>query len=291
MRRFIETASLYTTTKDIEVPPDPSTMIPDAVQSYCPICKEIRVFSADFYKDSEPRTGRAQVVNSKRERIQDPQNWPGAWKLDAIRNTGVYRFVGMCTYCKSTDFSCFLVIKPLDGTIRKVGQNVPPWMKPTKPEIQKALGDDYHLYQRALALMSEGFGMGACAYLRRLLEDQIDPLIEKLRSNESERGASADRLAEIDGIRNGRDFAAKARAVLQVVPESIRAEGNPLITLHSGYSAGMHGWSEEDCLAVAELSVEALEHVIVNLADQPKKHRDYVARLKALDKKRAEGGQ
>lgn len=267
----------------------PSTMIPDAVESYCLTCKQMRVFSSEFYRDREERIRQGgHLVNS--DRLQPAKDhWPGRWKREAKLATGIYTFAGLCASCRISTLSVFILIRPEEQWVQKIGQFPEPWRKPVPTAIQKALGTDFVLYQRARALISEGFGMGACAYLRRLLEDQIDPLLDMLAELEEARGSTPERIEEIARIKGGRDFAQKARTVVAVLPASLSySGGNPLITLHSGYSAGMHGWSEEDCVAVAELSIQTLGHLIVTLSEHPQKHREYVERLKAIDKKRAE---
>jgi hypothetical protein len=289
VRKLIEQGSLYQKANDLDIPPDVITILPDAAEVFCPMCKRLRVFSADYYKDRENRVREGTLIPAAASRPQEWQQWPQPWKIKGLLNSGVYRFVGLCTYCKSADFSCFLLARADGRYVQKIGQSIPPWRKPAKPEVQKALGEDFEFYQRARALIGEGYGMGACAYLRRLIEDEIDPLLDKLANVETERGSSPERIAEIEAIRTGRDFARKATAVYSVVPEILQIPGiNPLITLHSAYSAGMHGLAESECLEIANDTLMILERVIVHLSNSPHEQRSYVEKVKQLEARRRE---
>ncbi|MDP9179110.1 MAG: hypothetical protein M3O61_15640 [Gemmatimonadota bacterium] len=174
-------------------------------------------------------------------------------------------------------------------SVQKVGQTPPPWKKATNALIEKALGDRADLLRRANALIGEGYGIGACAYLRRLLEDEIDPLMDQLIEFQEAISANERRIEELQLIKAGRDFSAKANAVYDVLPEILRVPGhNPLKSVHSIYSAGMHGLSEEECLEIAVDTVAVLSQILMHLAERPRERRGYVDKIKELERRRKE---
>jgi hypothetical protein len=71
-----------------------------------------------------------------------------------------------------------------DSLTQKAGQ-LPMWLPAIPKEIKDELGDDSEIYQKALRNMNEGYGIGACAYLRRLIEKHINPLLQVLHGCES----------------------------------------------------------------------------------------------------------
>jgi len=148
-----------------------------------------------------------------------------------------------------------------------------------------ALGEDIALYRKAVTLESESFGVGACAYLRRLLENQIDPMMTSLIEFKQAVSATDEEIGDLERIRTSKDFSAKATEIYHVLPEHIRIDGhNPLITLHRAYSADMHGLSDEECVEIAKDTLEALAFVLTHLAERPRQRRSYVDKIKELDR-------
>jgi hypothetical protein len=125
--------------------------------------------------------------------------------------------------------------------IRKVGQ-VPPYDISIAPGLQNALGEDAHLYKRAQICMSQSFGIAACSYLRRLMENQITPLLKMVYDARKEEGEDVDELWEIMGEKIAEK---KIRLANQVLPRSLEVSGdNPLELIYDKLSAGLHRQSE-----------------------------------------------
>jgi len=134
--------------------------------------------------------------------------------------------------------------------IMKVGQ-WPPWLPRIGKKLEKLLGNNIDNYKKGICCEQEGFGVGALAYYRRIIEDKIDGLLdalyemftkeEKEKYEDDLRKAKAERVAE-----------KKIEIVKEILPSRLRPDGvNPLARLHSSLSAGLHSKPEEECLEIA----------------------------------------
>ncbi len=74
------------------------------------------------------------------------------------------------------------------------------WMPKVDPIIMKEFGDDAVFFRKALANLGEGYGIGACAYLRPLIEKYINPLLELLYELKQQEGASQEDLDKIQEV-------------------------------------------------------------------------------------------
>ena len=72
-------------------------------------------------------------------------------------------------------------------TLTKCGEY--PSMPPRVDEaILKVFPNDAELLKKAVCCLKDGFGVGAFAYLRQVLEDRIDVFIAEIRKNATEQG-------------------------------------------------------------------------------------------------------
>jgi len=104
-----------------------------------------------------------------------------------------------CITCNGL-FQCFLEVNLKQGYIRKIGQN-PPYNIAIPREIASDLAGDIALYKNAIVCLSQSYGIGACIYLRRLLESKINPLLEVLYETRKAEGGSAEELSKLQ-LRN-----------------------------------------------------------------------------------------
>lgn len=99
------------------------------------------------------------------------------------------------------------------------------------PELKAALGEDVGLYRRALECMAESFGLGACAYLRRLLENQAAPLLRLLLAVKEDEGADREEIAEIEEAITRHAFDEKAKVLYRGTRASMRIGDDNAIKL------------------------------------------------------------
>ena len=169
-RLFIESYALYKKSRG-GTPYYFAQAIPSIVELLCPVCKTPRPHA----RHHEYGTGE-----------------PG----DAHFGPGLFFFAYICTYCDSSVINFWVETSESGGWIQKIGQR-PPWLPSVPKDIEGELGDDAELYKKALRNMNESYGLGAVAYLRRLFENQINPLLKVLYEIKEAEGASSEELAAI----------------------------------------------------------------------------------------------
>lgn len=137
------------------------------------------------------------------------------------------------------------------GYVMKVGQH-PPWSIDTPKEVNATLGEYAPLYKKGSICESQGYGIGAFAYYRRIIEGVIDKLLQDVSDllEPAERQKYSAALAQVESSKVAQD---KIAVVKDLLPSSLRPGGvNPLAILHDALSAGIHALDEDDCLALAD---------------------------------------
>ena len=209
----------------------------------------------------------------------------------------VYSLMFRCSGCGS-GFRCWIEV-PVDNRgaeqkiIRKVGQ-LPPFDISIPRRLEGALGDDAILYKRARICVSQSFGVGACTYLRRILENQITPLLQTVYQNRQDDGASEEELNAVRKIMDKGSAEERIKLANEVLPQALRVAGeNPLELIYDKLSAGLHRQDEQQCTTVAAEVRDALEHVFVGLSVERQQRQDrnrYAEIVRGLRKHPADSG-
>lgn len=145
--------------------------------------------------------------------------------------------------------------------LEKVGQ-IPSWSTAMDPELENILGDHSILYKKGLINESQGYGIGAHAYFRRIVEHVIDELLnsiyELVAAEEKEEYKEA-----LDKTKETRVTQEKIDLVKDLLPSSLKPDNiNPLSVIHSALSQGLHDLSDEECMEQAELIRNSLVFLI-----------------------------
>lgn len=193
-----------------------------------------------------------------------------------------------CTNC-GTAFWCWIEISQrfAEGEmwIRKVGQ-LPPYNISIDSDLEDALDKDAMLYKRAQICMSQSFGIGACTYLRRVLENQIAPLLQLVREARKEEG---EEVSDLSRIMEERTAEKKIRLANQVLPASLAVSGdNPLELIYDRLSAGLHRQSEQEGMEIAVEASKVLRHIIISINDEYQRRQSknrYVEMIRGLRKR------
>ena len=123
---------------------------------YCPNCKTIQTFN----RTANDYCGLPNAQQIQRETFRCSGNF--------CTHSFTYYFV----YLTERDGSRYIV---------KVGQYPPFRLQPITQEA-KALGDHVDDYVKGLACEKQAFGVGAYAYYRRIVEELIDNLLDRIPS-------------------------------------------------------------------------------------------------------------
>lgn len=170
--------------------------------------------------------------------------------------------------------------------IMKVGQYPAPTIKISRT-LRKALGPDATtLYTRALISRNNGFGLAAVGYIRRVVEDKTNELIEVSARVAEASGEDLETVAQIRAALDPTKYATykeKLKTASEVFPVSLKVDSvNPLQLLFSGVSEALHSLSEPRCIEVADEIRFVFEYVFEKLKAQVDARREFEEKVRKL---------
>jgi hypothetical protein len=201
--------------------------------------------------------------------------------LHAQREIGARVGTGLSRNATSPPSSIRIVVG-----VMKVGQY--PALTVSIPKgLEKALGSDASgLYRKALISRNAGFGLAAVGYMRRVVEDKTNELIEVAAQYADSNGAEPETVAAIRAAVNPNEYTPyeqKLKLAATVFPANLKVgDVNPLQILFRDVSKGLHGLSEEECIEIADEIRTVFEYVFENLKAQVSDRRAFMEKIKKL---------
>ena|ERR1700722_3116825 len=211
--------------------------------------------------------------------------WEPGTPSNVSINGKACKLLYVCSHC-GTFTRAFLVI--FDGGlswVMKVGQ-FPPWDIAGDPNIEAMLGKHSTYYKKGLICESQGYGIGAFGYYRRIVEEIIDSLLDDIGNLLAGNELVNYKLA-LEQTKKTTVAQEKIELVKALLPPILRPDGmNPLSTLHSALSEGLHAESDEECLEYAEACREVLVFLVGQVALNREAKKHFTAGMrKLLDRK------
>jgi len=241
-RELLETYPLFRA-KQVEIPEPLYTLVSPSIKMFCPLCD-----SEQTYKHS----------NTIYDQHDEPQG-----RVPFPEITLTPRLAYKCASCDSHRRYFLVAIDKENGTVTKTGQSPPPQIQVSKA-FERRLGLYAGVYKKGLMSESHGFGIGAFAYYRRVVENVIDALLKDIEAlfPVQERATYEAALAQ---VAKTHVTERKIELVKDLLPSTLRPDGmNPLGALHSALSEGLHAQTDEECLE----SAETLRVILVYLVSQ-----------------------
>ncbi len=211
----------------------------------CPVCNSENTFVSDSLT----------LGTRHRDQIPSPSN-PG---LVAGKSGSVtYR----CASCRDYHQFYFLYFDLDLSYVMKIGQ-YPAWSISLEKHLEEVLGIYQSTYRKGLVCESQGYGIGAYAYYRRIVENVIDKLLDLVGELlEDEEDVEVYQKA-LDQTRESTVAKDKIALVKDLLPKSLRPNNmNPLSILYDNLSAGIHAQTDEECLEIAGYIREILAFLV-----------------------------
>lgn len=209
----------------------------------------------------------------------------------ALPNSCVMVVNYKCSACDRFYYKFMFKVDEDGKSIHKAGQS-PPWSILVEEAVKNALGRHVKDYQRGLVCESQGYGIGAFAYYRRIVELVIADLlqdIEELIPDSAEKHKYHNALSNIQGSQSA---AVRIEVVKELLPASLRPRNvNPLDILYSALSGGLHDSSDEDCLDIANAVRTTLVYLIGEVAERKRNAREYESKIESVMEKIHKKGQ
>ncbi len=166
--------------------------------------------------------------------------------------------------------------------VQKIGQYPPLSIQIAKP-LEKNLGKDQAaVYKRAIICRNEGYGLAAVSYIRRVIEDKTEELIEVVAQMAEVHGIEPSVVAQVRATKDEKTtYDKKLKIASTIIPQSLLIDGvNPLDVLYGLVSAGLHDLSEEECIAIADETQSAFEFTFTRLRAEIEARKDFTDKIK-----------
>lgn len=252
IKAFLEDAPLYTWAEFKKPMANRSSLWINAIDSYCKKCEMVRPFH-----DMRSRGGG------------------GLGYTEKALSTGTSYFEFKCVTCRKErhEYLVEQIVTEETIKIQKYGQ-LPRKHLEKDRTLQKFFSNDSDNYEKAVVCLSHGYGIGAFAYLRRIIENNtlklIDMVLEDVNSSESDPKI----VASLTELRKESPMSDKIKIANEALPEYLKPDGlNPLGRLYQVLSEGVHSLSDEECLRRANIVKECLKYLISEISSR-KKNRD-----------------
>ncbi|MBN2267220.1 MAG: hypothetical protein JW725_02660, partial [Candidatus Babeliaceae bacterium] len=115
------------------------------------------------------------------------------------------------------------------------------------------IGPDRDLFLQGRQAESQGMGIGAYAYYRRIVENQKDRLIDEIIKVVEHTSTDQNLIEQLKNARQEQQFIAALDKIKAILPPTLLINGhhNPLKFLHQALSEHIHNCSDEQCLELA----------------------------------------
>jgi hypothetical protein len=170
----------------------------------------------------------------------------------------------------------------------KIGQY--PELEERVPDALKGAldEDDLKLYRNALRMRNFNLGVAAIAYMRRVIENKMNDMLEILHEAAIAHNAQAEVVAHHKEMMEEKRFSTKIDYAGSLLPASLRPSGkpNPMAVLHELASDGLHARSDEECVDIFDACRRTFEYVFGKLRIETEDAKNFVAEMATLTEKK-----
>jgi len=239
-----------------------------AFKFICPVENTDQTFKTDLIENGYPRI--SSLIMSDRNEL------PYSFDTKTRKLDLIVHVQGICQSCGgSIDFliksnSDKEWDKRKEGMtiiIQKVGQ-FPAYEVGINNTLKKYLSqEDQSNYKKAMTCLSISYGIGAYAYLRRVIENEIKRIIQDIAELEFD-GADSVRTA-YETFKVDFQMSKLIDVMNKYMPGSLRDLGdNPVRLLYEQLSGGIHQFTDEECMEKAQHIDILLNYVIRKINEE-----------------------
>lgn len=261
-KEFLEEYSLFRKLKT-EVPSTMDDLDKPAINMNCSRCESVQTFN--MYNEYQDDFSYSDVP---------------------CENTNL-RLKYKCQSCQLFTREFSIYISPKLDYIYKYGQ-YPEWEIKMDKNLEKTLGKHSKTFRKGLVCESQGYGIGAFAYYRRITEEIIDELLDSIEDLIEEEQKAEYKLA-LEKTKNTTVTQEKIELVKDLLPTILKPNGmNPLGVLHSELSKGLHAESDQACLENANHVKSILTFLINQIIQSKEAAKSFSASMKSILEKKSE---
>ena len=201
----------------------------------------------------------------------------------------------VCRNCGKSAVHYYFIWQEQDSSniFLKVGQ-YPELEERVSENLIKALdGADLKLYKKALRMRNFNLGLAAVAYMRRVIENRMNDILEILHEAAVTHNAPDELLARHEEMKKEKRFSEKVDYAGALLPKHLRPQGkpNPMAILHELASDGLHARSDEDCVEIFDKCRKTFEFVFGAMRIEAEHAKEFVEAMVDLTKEKAKAAE
>ncbi|MFC4164571.1 hypothetical protein ACFOWU_12975 [Epilithonimonas zeae] len=260
-KEFLEEYSLFRKF-NLSVPQTMDRIPTPAINMVCRNCGNLQTFNmtnryAEFQKYSNPSSADEKV-----------------------------RLIYLCQSCRQFTRQFDVYISPELDYVYKFGQ-YPEWEIKMDKNLESILGKHAKTFRKGLVCESQGYGIGAFSYYRRITEQIIDELLDSITDLVEEVNKVAYKIA-LEKTKQTRVTQDKIDLVKDLLPSILKPNGmNPLGVLHSELSEGLHAETDQACLENASHVKSILTFLINQIIQSKESAKGFTDSMKSLLEKKS----
>lgn len=263
-----------------------ATDMADNPGSGVPLEPPIQMTPAEFlekwplYRRWTGKWNQPKTISLACDRCERETSWGTNFRNYSQDLSYISTYTYSCHLCNDRDVQ-FMIFA--SGEVHmKVGQ-FPAQSTAITPSIKKRLGDSAIFYRRALTCRNEGFGLGAVAYFRRVVEDKTNELIDVVVEYAAATGVPDSDIAHLKAAKSEKVYEDKLKIASEAIPSVMKPDGaNPLRALYDLLSVGIHTQNEEECLQIADNVREIFDYLFDRLRAEVEDRKSFVTKLKKI---------
>jgi hypothetical protein len=148
--------------------------------------------------------------------------------------------------------------------IMKIAE-VPQFGPPLPARLQRLVQSDRDFLLKGFQSENKGFGIGASAYYRRVVEDHKNNLIDEIIETCRKIPAAENLIPNLEEARRETQFSKAIKRIGDAIPDALRIDRhNPPTLLRQALSRDLHSASDEECLQAAS----AIRIVLTELSER-----------------------
>lgn len=148
--------------------------------------------------------------------------------------------------------------------------------------LEKFFGDDLEAYRKGAACLEHGYGVGAFAYFRQIVEGHIQSLLDLVQQEAIAMGQS-EVLAALADLRKDTPMKQRIDLANLALPPQLKPNGlNPLGRIYAVLSEGIHAGTDRECLQKAKVVAQCLTFLVGELTERKRTREAFVQTVGSL---------
>ncbi|HCG7995089.1 TPA: hypothetical protein NKA09_003703 [Vibrio parahaemolyticus] len=245
-KQYLENAPLYKEVSFNKLSGSGDKYNIDAVDGFCDKCETIRPFH-----DMRSRGAGARTA------------------ISALPKEQLRQFSFTCVSCRKEKKDYFVrqSIKDNVVTFEKVGETPRPKLERDK-QLEKFFANDSENYQKAVVCLANGYGIAAFAYMRRIIEQNIEALLDLVEEDASSSN-NEEIVQALSELKRESPMSDKIKVANKALPDYLKPDGlNPLGKLYQILSEGVHSMTDSECLERATNLKACIKYLISELSSR-----------------------